>query len=239
MRASSPFCPRSFTRLDRFTWAHLWFVAYLFTFTMVYLPALHALLRSRGGLQTARAWIVYAPILPLAAIQITLRPYWPGIQNLYDDWANVAYYSVYLLAGFFLACHPALEGLIQREWKRSLALGLGAMAMLLLAVLGVITSPTVLLVGSAVAGWCFVIALLGFAHRFLRAAGPVLRYLSESAFPVYVLHQAAIVVPGYFLVRLPMGIAAKFVLIVLVSVALTLAVYQWLVRPFGVLVPAR
>jgi glucans biosynthesis protein C len=228
------FLPTFFTRLDRFTWAHLWFLAYLFTFTVVYLPAFHALLRSQGRLQTARAWIVYAPIVPLAVIQLALRPYWPGIQNLYDDWANVAYYSVYLLAGFFLACHPALEGIVQREWKRSLALGLGAMTVLLLAVLGVTNAPAVLLVGSAVAGWCFVVALLGFAQRYLTASGPVLHYLSESAFPVYVLHQAAIVIPGYFLVRLPMGIAAKFALLVLVSVALTLAVYQWLVRPFGV-----
>ena len=34
---------------------------------------------------------------------------WPGIQNLYDDWANVAYYSTYLIAGFLLAWSPALE----------------------------------------------------------------------------------------------------------------------------------
>src|SRR5262249_15390428 len=59
-------------------------------------------------------------------------------------------------------------------------------------------------------------------------------YLSESAFPVYVLHQAAIVLPGYFLIRLPLGIGAKFVLLLLLSVSLTLAAYQWLVRPFAV-----
>jgi uncharacterized protein (DUF2147 family) len=228
------FLPSFFTRLERFSWSHLWFLAYLFTFTVVYLPALRALLGSQGRLQSARAWIVYAPIVPLAVIQLMLRPYWPGIQNLYNDWANVAYYSVYFLAGFILACHPPLEQLVQGEWKRSLVVGLGAMIVLLLAVLGVVTSPAVLLAGSAVAGWCFVIALLGLARQFLTASGPVLHYLSESAFPVYVLHQAAIVIPGYFLIRLPMGIGPKFVLLVLVSVAVTLTVYQWLVRPFAV-----
>lgn len=228
------FLPTFFTRLDRFSWSHLWFLAYLFTFTIVYLPGLRALLGSRGCLQTARAWIVYAPIVPLAVIQLMLRPHWPGIQNLYNDWANIAYYSVYFLAGFVLACHGVLEELLQSEWRRSLVVGLGAMIVLLLAVLGVITSPTVLLVGSAVAGWCFVVALLGLGRQFLTVSGPVLHYLSESAFPVYVLHQAAIVVPGYFLVRLPLGIGAKFVLLVLISVVVTLAAYQWLVRPFAV-----
>jgi uncharacterized protein (DUF2147 family) len=107
-------------------------------------------------------------------------------------------------------------------------------AVLLVAVLGVLRSPTVLLVGSAVAGWCFVVALLGIGRRFFTSSSPVLTYLSESAFPVYVLHQAAIILPGYWIVRLPLGITAKFVLLLVVSVAVTLATYQWLVRPFGV-----
>jgi glucans biosynthesis protein C len=228
------FLPTFFTRLDRFSWAHLWFLAYLFTFTLVYLPALRALLRGPRRTVSAGAWIVYAPLALLVPIQLVLRPYWPGIQNLYDDWANFAYYSVYLVAGFLLACHPELEARVQDEWKRSLVVALGAMGVLLAAVLTGTTAPSVLLAGSAVAGWCFVVALLGFARGHLTASGPVLHWLSESAFPVYVLHQAAIVVPGYFLLRLPLGATAKFTLLVVVSVVLTLGVYQWVVRPFGV-----
>jgi uncharacterized protein (DUF2147 family) len=79
-----------------------------------------------------------------------------------------------------------------------------------------------------------VVALLGIGRRFFTSPSPALAYLSESAFPVYVLHQAAIVLPGYFIVGLPLGIAAKFALLLAVSVAVTLAVYQWLVRPFAV-----
>jgi len=228
------FLPTFFTHLDRFTWTHLWFLAYLFTLTLLYLPAFGWLLRRANRRTGLRPVSVYLPIIPLAVIQLTMRSRWPGIYNLYNDWANVAYYSVYLVAGFLLACDPRLEHLVQREWKRSLAVGFGATAVLLLAVLGLVASPAVLLVGSAVAGWCFVVALIGLAHRFLTSSGPALRYLSESAFPVYVLHQAAIVLPGYFLIQLPMGIGTKFVFLLLVSVSLTMAVYQWLVRPFAV-----
>src|SRR2546422_3907562 len=232
--SSLTFLPTFFTHLDRFTWSHLWFLAYLFTLTLLYLPAFAWLLRRRDRLTGLWPAMVYLPIVPLAVIQLTMRSRWPGIQNLYNDWANIAYYSVYLVAGFLLACHPALERVVQGEWKRSLALGLGATAVLLLAVLGVTAAPAVLLVGSAVAGWCFVVALIGLAHRFLTSSSAALRYLNESAFSVYVLHQAAIVIPGYFLIRLPVGIAAKFVLLLLISAALTLSVYQWLVRPVAV-----
>jgi uncharacterized protein (DUF2147 family)/peptidoglycan/LPS O-acetylase OafA/YrhL len=228
------FWPTFFMHLDRFTWAHLWFVAYLLTLTMVYLPVFRWLLRHRDRLAGVGSWVVYLPILPLAAIQVTMRSRWPGIYNLYNDWANIAYYSVFLMAGFLLACHPTLERAVEREWKRSLAVGGVATAVLLMAVLGVLASPAVLLVGSGVAGWCFVVALLGIGRRFFTSSSPVLAYLSESAFPVYVLHQAAIVLPGYWIVGLPLGITAKFVLLLVVSVALTLATYEWLVRPFAV-----
>ena len=228
------FLPTFFTQLDRFTWSHLWFVAYLFTLTMVYLPVLGWLLRRRDRLVGLGSWVVYVPVLPLALIQLTMRSRWPGIYNLYNDWANIAYYSVFLIAGFLLASQSTLERLIEREWTRSLAIGALATAVLLIGVLGFLSSPTVLLVGSAVAGWCFVVALLGSGRRFFTRSSPALAYLSESAFPVYVLHQAAIVLPGYFIVRLPLGIATKSGLLLTVSVVVTLAVYHWLVRPFAV-----
>ncbi len=229
------FLPTFFTRLDRFTWGHLWFLAYLLTFTVLYLPLFARLLRTRPLAAAPRAWWVYAPIAPLAAIQLVLRPHWPGIQNLYDDWANFAYYTTFLAAGFVVARHPALERAVHRERRRALAIAAGATVVLLLAVLRVVAAPAVLLAGSAVASWCFVVALLGFAHQRWTRSGPVLAYLSESAFPVYILHQLAIVTIGYWLVRLPLGIPAKFTLLLAASVVATLSVYHLLVRRFRVL----
>ena len=223
-----------FTRLDRFSWGHLWFIAYLFTLTMAYLPVFAWLVGRRGRLASVRPWTIYLPIVPLVVVQLTMRSRWPGIYNLYNDWANIAYYSVYLFAGFLLACHPGWEDVVEREWKRSLTIGVAVTVVLLLAVLGVVSSPGLLLAGSAVAGWCFVVALVGIGRRCFTATSPALGYLSESAFPVYILHQAAIVLPGYFIVRLPLGIAAKFTVLLLVSFTLTLAVYHWCVRPFAV-----
>jgi peptidoglycan/LPS O-acetylase OafA/YrhL len=230
------FLPTFFTELDRFTWSHLWFLAYLLSFTLVLLPVLAPLaLRSRGALRPSRAWI-YLPIVPLAAIQLTLRERFPGPYNLYDDWASVAFYVTFLASGFALAVAPGLEERLREEWRRLLALGLAATAVLLAAVLGVLASKPAVLAGSAVAGWCFVVALLGFARERVARSGPGLRYLAESAFPIYVLHQPVVVVLGAAVVLLPLGIAAKFVLLLGGSVALTLAVYHLAVRPFG---PAR
>ncbi|MEW6270644.1 MAG: DUF2147 domain-containing protein [Thermodesulfobacteriota bacterium] len=224
------FLPTFFTRLDRVTWGHLWFIAYLFTFTVLYLPLLLAVARRRPLRVPASRLLVYAPILPLALVQLVLRPYWPGVQNLYDDWANFAYYSIYFWTGFLLARLPDLEALVHGEWRRALAGGAPAARVRLGRVLGVVRSPSVVLATSAVAGWCFVVAILGLGRRFLDFGNRALEYLSEAAFPVYVLHQAAIVVPGYFLLKLRLGVFAEFVLLLLVAVATTFALYELAVR---------
>ncbi len=227
------FLPTFFTRLERFTWAHLWFIAYLLVFTLLYLPVFRWFSARRGDLAHAPGWWVYLPVAPLALVQVTMRPYWPGLQNLYDDWANFCYFSTYLLAGFLLARYPALERAVHREWRRALGIGLGATLVLLLGVLGVFQAPSVLLAGTAVAGWCLVVALLGAAHRALATATAGLSYLSESAFPVYWLHQSAIVLIGYLIVRLELGITAKHALLLAASVSATLAVYHFGIRPFA------
>jgi len=227
------FLPTFFTDLDRFTWSHLWFLAYLLTFTVVLLPILAPLARRRlHDLRPSRSW-VYLPILPLALIQLTLRERFPGPYNLYNDWASVAFYVTFLASGFAMAVVPAFEERLREERRRVLALGLAATSVLLAAVLGAFESAPFVLVGSAVAGWCFVVAMLGFARERVHRSGPGLRYLAESAFPIYVLHQPFIVVLAAGVVLLPLGIATKFALLLAGSVAVTLAVYHYGVRPFG------
>ncbi len=228
------FLPIFYTHLDRFTWAHLWFVAYLLTFTYLYLPLFLSLLHTRDwNGRASRVW-VYLPVIPLALVQIFLRPHWPGLQNLYNDWANFAYYSTFVTAGFLLARYPALEAALHRERARALAIGMATTLVLLLGTLGVFDSPSVLLAGTAVAGWCFVVALLGFAHRSLSFTNPVLDYLAESAFPVYLLHQSAIVIIGYAIIQLRLGITPKFLLLLVSAPAATLFVYHYGVRGFSI-----
>jgi uncharacterized protein (DUF2147 family) len=229
------FLPTFYTQLDRFTWSHLWFIAYLFTFSLLYVPLFRWLLRLPDRKRTPHAAWVYVPVAPLAAIQVFLRPHWPGVQNLIDDWANFAFYSTFLILGFLMARHPSFEAAVHRERKRALAVSLVTMLVLLLALLGVVRSEPLLLTGSAVAGWCSVVAILGFARERLATHERGLGYLRESAFPVYILHQPALVVFGYWLVGTSFGIPAKFLLILLLSVAATLAYYHFVVRRVGLL----
>ena len=231
------FWPTFFTRFDRFTWSHLWFLGYLFTFSLLYLPLFRRLMKTRHSFTRAGAAWVYLPMVPLLLIEIVLRPHWPGFQNLYNDWANFAYFSTCLIAGFVLARHPALEQALQREWKRALGIYLGGMALRVLLGLrvylglGGVASPALWSVALVVASWGGVVALLGFARSRLSHPNAVLDYLIESAYPVYFLHQTAVVFIGYGIIQLSLRIAAKYVLLLAASFTATLVVYHFIVRP--------
>jgi glucan biosynthesis protein C len=231
------FWPTFFTRFDRFTWSHLWFLGYLFTFSVLYLPLFRRLMKTRHSFTRASAVWVYLPMVPLLLIEIALRPRWPGFQNLYDDWANFAYFSTCLIAGFLLARHPIFEQALQREWKRALGIYLGGMAIRVLLGLrvylgiGGVASPALWSVALVVASWGGVVALLGFARSYLSHTNAVLDYLSESAYPIYFLHQAAVMGIGYGIIQLSFRIRAKYVLLLAASFATTLAVYHFVVRP--------
>jgi quinoprotein glucose dehydrogenase len=217
------------------TWSHLWFLAYLFTFSALALPLLRAWLARPASLEGAPAWLVWLPIAPLALIQITLRGRWPGHQNLIDDWANFSYYLLFFVLGFALAKHPALERAAWRELPR--LAGAGLAAALAMAGLGgfaqggaawaVVASRAL----SAVAGWCLVLALLGLARRIVTRRGRALAWLAQSAFPVYVLHQLAVVGVAVVVTRLSFGIPTKLLLTLASATALTLAAYAFVVRP--------
>jgi hypothetical protein len=229
------FVPTYFTRLERFTWGHLWFIAYLFTLSLAWLPILRLIGRVPIRATRNLALWVYSPVVLLALIQLTLRGRWPGIYNLYNDWANVAFYSVFFVAGFVIAANRTLEERCATERWRALTIAVLAMLTELLGALGLVKAPWVLLVASALAAWCFNVALLGFAAVWLRRPWRHSAYFTESAFPIYILHQPVIVAIGFWLVRLPIGILPKFVLLVTASVIGTMLLYEVLRR----LQPAR
>ena len=226
------FLPHFFT-LDAFSWGHLWFLIYLYVFTRLYLPLFQRLVeREDEPREWSTAW-VYAPILPLALIQVTMRGRWPGIQNLYDDWANFLFYSLFFIAGFLFARYPALERAAHREWRRAGLLGLAACLAMTLPWHAVTSHPEVAIRAlSGAAAWGCVLGLLGFAKHYLTADGAGLGYLRESSLPIYILHSPAIVLVGYWVIQLDAGIPEKFALTLAGSVCLAMVVYHFGVRRF-------
>ena len=233
------------------TWNHLWFVAYLWVYTL----ALWLLWRFARPLLDAgrrllerglRGWgVLLWPALLLGLGRMLLIGLFPPTHALVDDWHNhLQYFGVFLL-GFLLARHaPAWEAIERLRWPALLLwlAGWGALVGYFHAFAEVMPPQAMRLamrVAWGIGQWAAIVAVLGFARRFDPGDGPVLRYLVPAVFPVYILHQTVTVVLAYNLRPAALPPLLEGPLLVLATFALCFAGYElvrrvrWLRPLFG------
>ena len=229
------FIPKFFTSLDYFTWGHLWFLIYLFTFTLLYFPLFWLLARKPASSAPVGTWLLYLPIPVMMFLQITLRIWWPGYQNLVSDWGNFTYYSIFMWLGFLLGRRPALRDALSREWKRAAVVALVSSVIFLYVCINQPQSDVAghLLYYSlgTIVGYTVIMAMLGWAYDHLRFRNTALDYLAESALPVYILHQGGIVFPGWFIIQMDAPIIVKYPLLLVTAVTATVLTYHFVIRP--------
>jgi len=233
--------------VGHFEWAHLWFLAYLLVISLLFLPVLVWLRhdRSHGRLSLLMSWPVswsslLLLALPLMLSEALLRPGWPGFQNLYDDWANLTLYLLYFFYGYLFCCQPGFLLVLDKQRWTILSLAVPCMA----SVVWLGLSPSMPPPGYSMAfilvqafrgfnSWIAVLAALALARRFLIAPHPILRYGRGAALPLYLVHQPLLVVVAWFVVPLELGITAKFLIICILSLLLSFAVYEGIIRRLG------
>jgi len=237
-RCLTTFRPSIFESLG----SHLWFLGYLFTFSLITLPlflwlksesgrraitSLGALGERRGGL------LVF--LLPVAAVRMALQPFFPG----YTDWADFSYMLVFFVCGYLLYADERLVGAVRRDWWLALGVGLlSTVTMLVGLVAGGeqwVQDPRLpgfylgwALVG--VNGWCWTLFGLWLGMCFFDFRNRWLDRGQELSVPFYVFHQPPIVIVAFFAVQWPVGLLVKLAVIMLGSLVITLGLCEGVVR---------
>lgn len=228
------------------TWNHLWFVAYLWAYSLVLagLAALPAALRAR--LQQSfdalfcRWRLVVLPIAWLVAARLVLHPVFGETHALLDDPYAHAIYGFAFFFGVALARSQSAWSTILGQWR--VLLGLAALACAGLFTVhglseGTDASESARALARAVLAWSAILGLLGFAQIRLHHDGPVRRYLTEAIFPYYIAHQTIIIAAGFWLKQAGAGNELAFGVILVTTLfgcALTYEMARrvdWL-RPF-------
>jgi hypothetical protein len=199
------FCPNPCILLP--TWNHLWFVAYLWVYTMTLgvlalVPGLLSWIERKVALTPAGVLLLVVPSLLFAAYRLVLLPSFPSTHALFGDWYNHALFATVFLVGFVFARAAAIWDAVER--LRWLAVSLAAGFFLsYLALRSAKDGGVPLKVGTAVAygfyQWLCMVAVLGFARRWLTADSPARRYLTDAIFPYYIVHQTAIIMIAHAL----------------------------------------
>ena len=218
------------------TWNHLWFVAYLWVYTLLLYavvriwPAGLAHLRAVAERALGGAGAIALPIAWLAGARLALGAL-PSTHALVDDWYNHAVYLFVFVLGFALAGTRAPWAAFERARWHALGLALlGWAALVAYQGLYSSTPPDIvrfpMRVLYAAEQWLAIVAVLGFARRHLNRDSAARRYLTTAVFPVYILHQTVIVVAAHSLKPVNLPPATEGALLVLVTAAACLLGYE-------------
>ena len=216
---------------------HLWFILWLFLFSLVALPLVVWAARGRGvGKMRAFSRRLSRPVWWLLPIVILFVG--DAVPELGDK--NTVFLFFVFLLGFVAVCDPKFMESAQRY---RLPAFIGGVALTLFWVLtgdyrDSLPDPSFGRAGLAILGiaalWLMLIGAMGLGRRYLDRASRTQKYLAEGSYPVYILHQTVIVILAFYVVSFAVPVPAQAVILFVMAVAGTFALYE-IVRRVGVL----
>ena len=207
---------------------HLWYLAVLFTFSLICLPLL-LLLRSSPGSWTLGKLTDFLAIPGVFYLPVGLIAY---LNHLNPDTVlgfdkfnfNLAVYLAFLLFGYMIMSSEKLQHSIQRLRWVSL---LGTVILTVLLVLGDNHDDLM--------AWLVTLTAFGFGMKLLNINKPFLAYANDVVLPFYILHQTVLLCVGYFIVQWNIPGLLKWLVILPTSFAIIMVIYEFCVRRFNVM----
>lgn len=247
------YCMAPHDCVDGPTWNHLWFVAYLWVYTLVLWGCCRLLPQSWRD-TTARLvqracngrGLLWWPMLWLIAARVLVYPHFPSTHDLTDDAYNHLQYGLMFALGYLLAKAEAPWEQLRRYRHWMLLTALGSYVLMIAGYLQFDDFDTipagpiaVLRILWGVMEWAAIAATLGYARSWNPKDSPLLRYLTVAIFPFYILHQTVIVVLAHNLKSLHIAPVFEGPLLIAATFALCLLGYEiirrvrWLCPLFG------
>ncbi len=230
-----------------FAWMgiHLWYLEFLFVFSIITLP-LFLYLRSPSGSRRVgsltrflgRPWAIFLPALAIGVAEFVAEL--PPINDTvfgnegFGGWSALPYLTL-LIIGYVLATDERLAEAMERHRVPALLAGTVSFVIAYFAYKASeqwSPLPRELLM-SFVRGilcWSWLVAICGFAGRYLRFSNGFLKYANEAVLPFYILHQMVILSIGFYVIRLHTHLWLEYLIIATSSFAVIMAIYELLIR---------
>jgi len=217
------------------TWQHLWFVVYLWVYTLLLAlipvrwldrgtPVFDRIFGGIGLLLIPLAWGLLVALWFGRGTGIT--------HALFDDITGHLTYVPAFLFGVGLASAPRVLSTARHFWKPALALALIAYAIVAAIEIAwpgnaVVPPPylDIMRAARAVQGWAAIVALIGIADRFWNHDHRWRATLTEAVFPFYIIHQTIIVVLGWWLLQFALPAGVEFAILLVATVVGCFAFY--------------
>ncbi|MFA7420450.1 MAG: acyltransferase family protein [Melioribacteraceae bacterium] len=232
-----------------FSWHHLWYIIYIFVYSVAALPLLKYL-RSNSSERVKKSMLdffskrnmIYLAVLPPLVVYYSLAWQFPTTHALWGDWYNLTYSFIFFLYGIIIISVKGLWDIIEQQRKVSLVIAAIPFSFLWLFVWGPTfeimpeEGITFFIIYGALKNiflisWVFTI--FGYSRKFFVKSNKLLIYSTEAVYPLYILHQTVMITLGYYIIQMQLSILVKFVLVVVSTYGGSLLVYELLIKRIG------
>ena len=217
---------------------HLWFLYDLIYLITAFLILGHLL--GGSSLKKAAKWLVSSPIRMICLVPIT---YWAQFYMKEDfgpstdvwltpNWTKLGYYGIFFGYGALSFGSKVFIEKFGKFWPLSFvsALVIFAGALACMYYKEWEWSYKILTLCSACFVWLMIFGCIGLFRKFFSAKMPKVRYLSDSAYWLYIIHLPVVQILQALFANLEIPSVIKFILISILTTFILLLSYQYLIR---------
>jgi len=217
---------------------HLWFLGNIFLYVVLFAPLFFFLKRNENGLLVI--WIKKFLSTPLGLLPIIAAFMAEAIlvdPNPYELYAMTWHgFILGLLAFFFGFCYvlsgDAFRNMIMKwQW---MFLAFALMLYVYRFFQFQMRVPSYLL---AIESNFWILSVFAFASRYLNRPSKTLAYLSQAAYPVYILHMIFLSLGSLLIFPLDVALPVQFILVLFFTVAGCFTVYEFIIRRVNIIRP--
>lgn len=218
--------------------SHLWFLANIFIYVLLLSPVFYYLKKNEDG--KIMQWFRKLMKNPLGLL-IVIIPF-----ALEAVIVNPDPFEMYAMTwhGFFLGLLAFLFGFCfvltgSNFWNtiltwRWLFLSI-ALALYLIRLLAFeLKTPNYLM---SIESNIWIFTVFGFAYKYLNKPSKALSYLSQAAYPIYILHMAFMFLGAVLILPIEMPVFAKFFSVIAFTSVGSFTLYELLIKRIGLLRP--
>ncbi len=211
--------------------AHLWFLGNIFIYVLLLIPLIHHLQKAKGWLIVGAMKRVFNSAFGLCLMMIFFvieaLLLAPEQFELYAmTWHGFILGFITFFFGFSFINSGIQFSVLVQKWRWLFLIG-GVLLYGIRLLYFELKAPNYLI---AIESVIWIFTMFGFAAIYLNKPNRILNYLSQSAYPVYIIHMVFLYLGSVLILPLNLPVVLKFVLLVLFTFAGCMLCYEFLIR---------
>jgi glucan biosynthesis protein C len=210
---------------------HLWFLGNIFVYVLLLFPFNYYLKKQENGkIHTALSSLMSHPGGPLLislffVLEVVLVK--PSLFAMYaQTWHGFFNGFLSFFFGFLLVYSGKAFWQTVLKW-RWLYLVLAIILFSIRLIVFGTEGPAYLM---AIESNCWIFTIFGFGYKYLNKPSKTLNYLSQAAYPIYIIHMFVLYAGAMLLLPLKIPVLLKFIAIVAFTGLLCYLIYEFIIR---------